>query len=174
MLLSVNASLGLALAAVLVCWHSSVAAQEDDSATTPVVPVEAGEIAHRKLKLDYSTAPVALRIVLPPADSSSRRKAAETREGGELQIGFNRAIPLEFQGDLSPRIDWVSLPGGSLAGAVSVTSPGALAMRVGFYADLSGGGEIRFFGGHAASGNPNRGLVDHDSTVITWGIITLS
>ena len=166
--LSVNASLGLALAAVLVCWHSSVAAQGADSVTSPVVPLEAGEIAHRKLKLDYSATPVALRIVLPPADSSVERKAAEAREGGELQIGFNRAIPLEYQSDLSSRIDWVSLPGGSLAGAVSVTSPGALAMRVGFYADLSGGGEIRFFGGHAAGGNPERGQADHDSAVVTW------
>ena len=101
-----------ALSAVLVSWHSSAAAQGADSATSPVVPLEAGEIAHRKLKLDYSATPVALRIVLPPADSSVQRKAAEAREGGEIQIGFNRAIPLEYQSDLSPRIDWASLPGG--------------------------------------------------------------
>ena len=78
-------------------------------------------------------------------DVARKRKEAKTRGSRPFQIGFARAIPEEYRGNLSPRIDWTALDDGSIVGAVAVTSPEALAMRAGIRAELGAAGEIRFF-----------------------------
>ena len=131
------------LTALIVAHHAD--AQSVDSAVSPAVSPDTAELANRSLKLDFSAAPVVLRIVLPAADAASQRSEAEARDHRPLQIGFPRAIPSDYRGDLSPLIDWTSLDDGSIAGAVSVTSPGAQALRAAIRAELGSGGEIRFF-----------------------------
>jgi lysyl endopeptidase len=64
-----------------------------------------------------------------------------------LKVGFARAMPPPYQGDLSPSLSWESLPGGGRVAAFSITSPGARALRVAI--DLEGlpeETEMRFFG----------------------------
>jgi len=94
--------------------------------------------------------PLALEIVLPALDPAGETSTANTGERTlPTQIGVHRAVPDEFRGDLSPRLDWFPNDDGTFVSAVWVTSPEAAAMRVGIRADLASGGEIRFFGVHA-------------------------
>ena len=58
-------------------------------------------------------------------------------------------MPGEYQADLAARLKWTPFEDGAIASALTVTSPGALAMRIGLYANLATGGEIRFFGEHS-------------------------
>lgn len=153
------------LTALIVAHHAD--AQSVDSAVSPAVSPDTAELANRSLKLDFSAAPVVLRIVLPAADAASQRSEAEARDHRPLQIGFPRAIPSDYRGDLSPLIDWTSLDDGSIAGAVSVTSPGAQALRAAIRAELGSGGEIRFFEGNAAEENTEQLTASQDFPVIT-------
>ena len=153
------------LAAFIAVHH--VGAQSVDTAVSPVVPPDTAGLANRSLKLDFSAAPVVLRIVLPSADAASQRSKAEARDHRPLQIGFPRAIPSDYRGDLSPLIDWTALDDGSIAGAVSVTSPGAQALRAAIRAELGSGGEIRFFDGNAADGNTGQVSASQDFPVVT-------
>ena len=98
--------------------------------------------ADRALRSDPSDTVNALHITLPEA----REPDKKPEKGVPLQVGFHRGMPAEYQADLTSRIEWVALGDGALAGTVLVTSPGALAMRMGVLADLPPGGEIRFFG----------------------------
>ena len=102
----------------------------------------------RALKLDSPSAPTPLWIALPPLDTAGEPSAAETSGSPPFRIGVHRDVPIGFRGDLSRRLDWIPTTGGSIASAVSVTSPGAAAMRLGIRADLAAEGEIRFSGGH--------------------------
>ena len=153
------------LAALIVVHH--VGAQSVGSAVSPTVSPDTAELANRSPKLDFSAAPVVLRIVLPAADAASTRSEAEARDHRPLQIGFPRAIPDDYLGDLSPLIDWTALDDGSIAGAVSVTSPGAQALRAAIRAELGSGGEIRFFDENAADGNTGQVSASQDFPVVT-------
>ena len=55
------------------------------------------------------------------------------------------AIPVAYQDDLAPRLTWDTLSDGTLVSALSVTSPGAEALRVAVFATLPAGAELRFF-----------------------------
>ena len=135
-------------------------AQQVGSAVGPPVPEEV-PAAHRKLKLDYSQTPVGLQIDLPPAEASVKRSMARKSRNGPLKVGVHRAMPDGFQGDLSPELDWVEMGDGTVVSSVSVTSPGASAMRMGVTVELPEGGELRFFGGQ-----PDQGHDDPDYPVI--------
>ena len=93
---------------------------------------------------DTSTS-IALRIILPEVTSSERATWTEQRRNEPSQIGFGREIPAAYQDDLAPRLTWDTLSDGSLVSALSVTSPGASALRVAVYASLGSGAELRFF-----------------------------
>ena len=152
------------LAGLIVVHH--VGAQSVGSAVSPTESPDTAELANRSLKLNFSTAPVVLRIELPAADTASQRSKAEARDHRPLQIGFPRAIPSEYRGDLSPLIDWTPLDDGSIAGAVSVTSPGAQALRAAIRAELGSGGEIRFFDGNTADGDTGQVSASQDFPVV--------
>ena len=115
------------------------------SAVSPLAPSTVSDKRH-ELKLDYSIAPVGLRIVLPPPDASEKRSAAAKGGKRRAVVGFHRDMPVEFEGDLSPRLDWLRHADGSFVSSLAVTSPGAESVRVGIRAELTAGGEIRFFG----------------------------
>ena len=153
------------LATLIVVHHAD--AQSIDSAVSPAASADTAELENRSLKLDFSAAPAVLRIVLPAADAASKRSEAEARDRRPLQIGFPRAIPSDYRGDLSPLIDWTSFDDGSIGGAVLVTSPGAQALRVAIRAELGSGGEIRFFEGNAAEENTEQVPASQDFPVVT-------
>ena len=115
------------------------------SAISPVTPGTVSDKRHG-LKLDYLVAPVGFRIVLPPPDASEKRAAAAKGGKRRTVVGFHRDMPGEFEGDLSPRLDWTRHADASFVSSLSVTSPGATSVRVGIRAELTAGGEIRFFG----------------------------
>ena len=159
-----------AVLAVLAAHHPFAEAQSVESAVSPDVPqdADAAEAENHRLKLDHAPTATALRIVLPPPDAAaSRNSEAESRGNRPLRIGFPRSMPSQFRGDLSPRIDWIPLDDGSIAGTVLVTSPGALAMRAGIRAELGAEGEIRFFAPDVAEGHSGQGRENRDLPVIT-------
>ncbi len=100
----------------------------------------------RALKLDSSTASPTLSIVLPPPSEDEQQSVKKKAEAsGPFIIGFHRGLPDAFDDDLSPQLSWTELSDGSFVTSVSVTTPGAEALRVSIRADLLPGGEIRFF-----------------------------
>ena len=115
------------------------------SAISPLTPDTVSDKRHG-LKLDYSIAPVGLRIVLPPPDASEEQPAAAGGGKRRAVVGFHREMPGEFEGDLSPRLDWIRHADGSFVSSLAVTSPGAKSVRAGIRAELTAGGEVRFFG----------------------------
>lgn len=96
---------------------------------------------------------VSLNIVLPQvseAEQASLEPAGPDR-GGPLQIGFGRAVPAEYRGDLAARLEWSSgseteADGGPVIAALTVTSPEAAALRIGLRAELAAGATLRFSG----------------------------
>ena len=94
---------------------------------------------------------VSLSIVLPRVSEAERMALEPTgpSRGGPLQIGFGRAIPAEYRGDLAARLKWFSsdetdVENGPVAAALTVTSPEATALRVGLRAKLAAGATIHF------------------------------
>ena len=145
----------LALAHVLttafLAHHPEAGAQSAGSAVSPLLPPDAAELVVAKPKHDHAHSAIGLRIVLPRAGAASKRGAGTAQGNQPLQIGFHRAIPDEYRGDLSALMEWAPLADGSLVSAVSLTSPGALALRVEIRAELAPGGQVRFFGGGSSS-----------------------
>ena len=117
-----------------------------EGALSPLRP-EAVPEAERDLKLGATPGRTALHITLPPASRTERATQATGR--GPVPVAFHRDMPEQFQGDLSSRLEWTPLDDGSIAAAMSVTSPGATDMRMGVQVYLPPGGEIRFFGADA-------------------------
>ena len=99
--------------------------------------------AHRPTRLDYRVVAPGMRIAL--ARPEAERLAPSPRAGGPLRIGFHRALPARFQGELAGRLEWKSLAGGDVVGSLTVASPEAAAIRVALSARLPPKGEIRFF-----------------------------
>ncbi len=99
----------------------------------------------QSLTQDSTSIPIALRIILPQVTNSEQATWTEQRKKQPSQIGFGREIPVAYQDDLAPRLTWDTLSDGSLVSALSVTSPGASALRVAVYASLGSGAELRFF-----------------------------
>ena len=92
-----------------------------------------------------------LSIVLPCVSEAEKSALEENKRNrsGPLQIGFGRAVPTEYRGDLAARLEWSSgsetdADGGPVVAALTVTSPGAAALRVGLRAKLAAGATLRF------------------------------
>ena len=141
---------------VFCAFHAPVQAQQVGSAVNPAAPKEASS-APGTLRLDYSQTPVALQIGLPDADAAIKQSIAQEGANWPLQIGEHRALPEEFQSDLTPQLDWEEMGDGSIVSSLSVTSPDATAMRMAVQAELPDGGEIRFFDGQSNQGPGSSG-----------------
>ena len=116
----------------------------------PAAPKEAPS-AQSALRLDYSQTSVGLKIGLP-ADAALTQSIAQMSDDWPLQVGVHRSLSEEYQGDLAPQLDWKAMGDGSIVSSLSVTSPGASAMRMAIKADLPEGGELRFFDGESNQG----------------------
>ena len=141
---------------VFCAFHAPAQAQRVGSAVNPSASKEASS-APGTLRLDYSQTPVAVKIALPDADAAIKQSMTQSSGDLPLQIGVHRAISDEFQGDLSPKLDWEQMGDGSIVSSVSVTSPGASAMRMSIEVELPDGGELRFFDGQSNTGSDGSG-----------------
>ena len=98
------------------------------------------------LKGSFSRETIPNSVVLPPVTVAS---PARPRRGNPepLKVGFNREIPATDAKLLDPAaLIWSSAEGGRVT-AVSVTSPGAVALRLAVaFTRLPAGAEVRFFG----------------------------
>ena len=141
---------------VLCAFHTPAQTQRVGSAVNPSAPKEASSVQSAP-KLDYSQTPVALAIDLPDVDAAVKQTIAQQVGSWPHQVGVHLDMPDEFQSDLAPKLDWEEMGDGSIVSSVSVTSPGASAMRMGIKVDLPDGGELRFFGGQSSSGADNPG-----------------
>ena len=92
-----------------------------------------------------ATTPTALSISLPAVTAAEQAEWALRDTTGPLQVGFGREIPIAYQDDLAPRLEWVTRSDGTLVSAVRVTSPGAWALRVAVSAILGPDATLRFF-----------------------------
>lgn len=101
-------------------------------------------------KLNRNRPQVSLNVVLPQV-SEAERASLEPDRGGPPQIGFGRAVPAEYLGDLAARLEWSSgseteADGSPVVAALTVTSPEAAALRIGLRAKLAAGATLRFSG----------------------------
>lgn len=132
------------VAALAIC---PVALAEDralGSATRDATaPATAPPVAHRPTQLDYRVVEPGMRIAL--ARPEKERLAPSPASGGPLRIGFHRALPARFQGELAGRLEWTNLADGGVVGSLTVASPNAAAIRLALSAQLPPRGEIRYF-----------------------------
>ena len=91
------------------------------------------------------TTPTPLSISLPAVTDAEQAEWALRDTTGPLQIGFGRELPVAYQDDLAPLLEWVTRSDGTLVSAVKVTSPGAWALRVAVSAILGPDATLRFF-----------------------------
>lgn len=119
-----------------------------DGAPGPIAAYAARAPDSHRLKRNYAHTPIALTITLPPITRAQQAASPGTEEPerpGPLQIGFGRDMPDTDRGDLAPRLAWEPRSDGSQVSALSVSSPGARAVRVALRGTLPAGAEVRFF-----------------------------
>ncbi len=139
------------VACILTCSVSAIGrAQEVRVEGVFIPPQAAGDTSRaqqaRQLKQDTASTPITLSITLPEVTDTEHAAWEGRKRTVPLQIGFGREIPVAYQDDLAPRLEWTTLSDGSVVSALSVTSPGALALRVAVFATLDPGAELRFSG----------------------------
>jgi hypothetical protein len=130
--------------------HSAAAPVRVEAERQPLTTVSAVAKARRA---NPARVPRVVLDPMVPADLS-KRLAPGAKMGKPLQIGVGRPVePLKTAASMSQRMTWEGLAGGRKVGSVSITSPGAAALRAGmrigsiphdamlrFYAP--GGGEV--------------------------------
>jgi len=121
---------------VLVLGFSSVGQTQDGRTEGAFRPAEATAEA---------ITPTVLSISLPAVTDAEQAEWALRNTTGPLQVGFGRELPVAYQDDLAPRLEWVTRSDGTLVSAVRVTSPGAWALRVAVSAILGPDATLRFF-----------------------------
>ena len=130
--------------ACLAIWPMAFAEQRElGSAVRPASlsppPVE----QRRRTRLDYAAVEPGLAIAL--ALPAPVRLAPPRDAGGPTRIGFHRALPVRFQGDLAPHLEWTAVDSGGVVASLTIVSPGAVSIRGALLAQLPPRGEIRFF-----------------------------
>ena len=122
------------------------------------------------LKLDYRGTWTGLHIVLPPP-SEEEKASVEQADSKRTLIGFHRKVSDAPDGDLAPELEWSERSDGTFVSSLKVTSPGAASLRAGLRAELTSGGEIRFFGEESDETFPV--VTDEDFYVVDGEIQTL-
>ena len=134
-----------------IAWSAYACASEDVSVEGESSPaaVSAARQPLPELRLARLGAiNTVLTVSLAPLTQQQRSSMTATRGVGPVRIGFHRDLPTEYQGDLTPQLRWVSDPeDGSVSAAATVTSPGAVRVRLAIRARLPPGARLRFFRG---------------------------
>ena len=128
----------LALGPVALADGRSVGSAKREAVAAPVPTVP-----HRATRLDYLAVEPGLRIAL--ARPGAERLAPPAAAGRPPRIGFHRALPARYRGELAGRLNWTELADGRVVGALTVASPGAVAVRLALLAQLPAQAAIRFF-----------------------------
>ncbi len=140
-----------ALSAVLAgCPVALADGRSVGGAKREALAAPAPNIARQATRLDYLVVEPGLRIALAPPEAE--RLAPPVAAGGTPRIGFHRALPARYQGELAGRLVWTDLADGSMVGSLTVASPGAVAVRLALLAQLPAQAEIRFFRPDAPAG----------------------
>jgi hypothetical protein len=93
----------------------------------------------------YQKEAMPFNILLDPVTHTEKTQLRSIKNQ-PLKIGFGRAIPSYYTGDLQPLLTWNPLASGAQIGTFSVTSPDAKALRLALQAEqLPEGVELRFF-----------------------------
>jgi lysyl endopeptidase len=89
-----------------------------------------------------------VRLEAAPPEVISKELAVAGKTGKPLQIGMGRPVTaLQTAGGMAQWLTWEKAPGGGMVGAVSVTSPGAVALRAGMrIGSLPREARLRFYG----------------------------
>jgi len=133
---------GLALALVSLAQAQDFAG----GSVPPAAAIPTQAATDTTLKRDYTQSAISLSIVLAPVDDAEKATLPTGRKDQPLQIGFGRALPAPYQGDLQPLLEWVQEADGTATAVFAVTSPGAQALRLALdVTDLPAGVELRFF-----------------------------
>ena len=111
----------------------------------PDLPAENAQIQAQELTQARPLTPVTLTITLPELTAEEHTELATQEEGQPQKVGIGRDIPSVYQGNLEPLMEWTTREDGSLASAISLTSPGADSLRIAVHASLDEGAELRFF-----------------------------
>jgi List-Bact-rpt repeat protein len=115
-----------------------------ESYVQPAVPSAKAALA----KSERARATHVKEIVLPAQTLEALPKAMRERQkpGTPLQIGHGRPLP-EVASDAIAALTWEPSPAGEKIGALSITSPGAVALRAGLRIySLPTGATVRFYG----------------------------
>jgi hypothetical protein len=99
------------------------------------------------LKLDIHNIQITRRILLEPLAESEKSALAPGAKDWPLQIGIGRGMPAPYSDKVElSALEWFGLNDGGKAAALTVTSPGASALRLALsVAAMAEGIEIRFF-----------------------------
>ena len=151
----------LASAPVALAEGLSVGSAQRDALAAP-----APAPARQATRLDYLAVEPGLRIAL--AAPAAGRLVPPPAAGKPPRIGFHRALPARFRGELAGRLVWTELADGAVVGALTVASPGAVAVRLALLAQLPAQAEIRFFN-PAESGRRFRVVTAGDFHVLPDG-----
>lgn len=100
-----------------------------------------------------SPAEAAAEIRLPAlSPEEAARLAHQATSPGPLRLGFGRAIPAHAAATIGPDTDWRGTAGGARVAAVSLTSAGALGLRLAVQVErLPDAARLRLFGGPGAT-----------------------
>ncbi|MDH3745583.1 MAG: S1 family peptidase [Acidobacteriota bacterium] len=153
-----KASIGLLLGLILIL--GSVSANADESLWVESdgvigipgerfeggIDVKARTDRARPLRPDVS-APIALEMRLEPVSLPEKDAVGETRIGVPKRIGVHRQMPAEWRVPIQARdLLWEPVAGGGEVATFSLTSPGALSLRLAIdFEVLPKGAEIRFY-----------------------------
>lgn len=137
----------LAYAAGLGLVCASVFGQQMDSYTPPPKSI-AKSAAQAQFKLE----PAADQVIVLESPASAdiqqlkRRNSSQSLKAKALQIGFHRDVNASFGNDTATPLNWKPVDGG-LAAHLTLTSPEAVGMRIGFeIRKAPAGTEFRFAG----------------------------
>lgn len=100
-----------------------------------------------------SSAPIALEMILEPVSLPQRDRSEERKIGVPRQVGIHRQIPAAWRVPIRAKeLVWEPVAGGGEVATLSVTSPGAVSLRLAIdFERLPDGAEVRFYSPHDPS-----------------------
>lgn len=117
-----------------------------DSETPPVTKTLTKKNTTSALKMAHNLSKSILTIELDPVSNTEKlAKKADSKDAPE-QIGFGRAVPENYRGNIESQLQWVVSTEGTQTTAFTVNSPEAQALRLALdVTNFPEGVELRFF-----------------------------